>query len=357
MAISADGSTLFSAGEDRAVKVWDASTLAPLRTFGGLADWPQALTIGRDARRLAVGLHDGQIAVLDTVTGKQVFTTRAAPPVAPPKPELVRNATLNPPNPRAVVRGKSTRVNLSGQGVHLAKAIVLYESNVRASIITPEPPVPNQLAVDLTVASDARIGMQRIGVVTPLGVPVAQTFAVEAFAATLEKEPNDDPAHANDAPFPATIVGAIERPGDVDFFRVPAESGKPLVFTTSRRALGSPLNPSLSLMDARGNTLAAVTGDDVAADPALTFTPTATGALFLRVADVDYEGSAGHTYRIAASGDAFMEDVFPIGVVPDKLPRLPCAGRIGNCARMPNGTFRRRPSPGRSCRYRSKEPS
>ena len=89
-----------------------------------------------------------------------------------------------------------------------------------------DKPAPNRLDVDLTIAADARVGVHRVGVVTPLGVPEFVPFAVEAHPAATETEPNDDPAAVKPVALPATLVGTIDKPGDVDHFRFEAKEGR-----------------------------------------------------------------------------------------------------------------------------------
>ena len=98
------------------------------------------------------------------------------------------HATLNPPSPRGGTRGTTIRLTLTGTGVGLATEVTFAESGLRATIVKAEKPTANRLDVDLTMAADARVGLHRIEVVTPLGVPVvSQSFAVEAYPAVAER--------------------------------------------------------------------------------------------------------------------------------------------------------------------------
>jgi len=101
---SADGKTLVSSGEDRDVKLWDLATLSPRTALPEQPDWPLAVALSRDAKRLAVGRYDGSIDVYDPSTGKVAMTFQKAPAIAAAtaKPELARP-------PRSIRRRPATR--------------------------------------------------------------------------------------------------------------------------------------------------------------------------------------------------------------------------------------------------------
>jgi hypothetical protein len=208
------------------------------------------------------------------------------------------------------------------------------------------------VAIELSLAPDARVGLHAIGVITPLGVPSFQTFAVSADSEITEQEPNDRLALLNgdrqgaalerndvrpeatealplphgrvskgegegaEVRLPATLLGTIDRPGDIDHFRFMAKSGQQLIFQVVARSLSSQLRPILTLFDARGNTLVQTRATPVAAslEPVLSYTVRADGPMTLRVADADFSGSGDHFYRIAAGEVPYVDSVFPLGV-------------------------------------------
>lgn len=309
--ISSDGKTLVSSGEDRDVKLWDLATFEPRRAFPKQSDWPQAIVLSKDGKRIAIGRHDGSIELIDTEDGKTILNVRESlkpeSPAALSKPELVRNPTLNPPSPRGATRGGKIRVTLSGNGAGLARQVVLFEPGLSAAIIPSEKPDPNRLDVDLTIADDARPGLHRIGLAGPLGVPPDQNFAVEAHPASLEIEPNDDAKEVKPAEFNTTLIGIIDKPGDVDHFRFSFKKDQSLHFEMTAKPLGSGLTGLMTLLDDQGRTLAAAEPIEGTKDPVLHFLVPRAGIYTLRVADVDYGGSGNHFYRIAASSKSRLE--------------------------------------------------
>ncbi len=335
--VTANGKTLVSSGEDKAVKVWDLATLKPLAAIPGGSDWPQALAISPDGHRVAVGRYDGSLAIHDAASGRLAVTARAVP--APPpavKAALVRDASLNPPSPRGAARGTKLRVTLTGTGVGMATTVVFAEPGLAATIVPPEKPDVNRLGIELTVGPDARVGLHRFGVITPLGVPPLVAFAVAAHPEAAELEPGDDRANLKPNTIPSTFVGTISKPGDTDQFRFEAKEGQRLVFEMVAKSLTSKLNAFLTLLDDRGRTLAEATPTEGGVDPVLAFTVPRDGTYLLRVADTDYAGSAAHFYRIAAGSLPLVTSVFPLGVERGQMTSVHVLGsNLGGVSRVP----------------------
>jgi hypothetical protein len=327
LVVSRDGKTLVSSGEDRDVKVWDLATLKARAALNEQPDWPQGVAPSPDGSRIAVGRYDGSLSVYEAATGKVVHSLRQAPGASPPaKPELARNATLAPPSPRGSARGRTVRVTLNGNGVGSATAVILPEPGLSATFVASPKPKGNQLAIDLTIAPDARVGLHRIGLITPTGTTPFQSFAVAADPEAAEAEPNDDPGGLKPRALPVTLVGAIDKPGDVDHFRFEVKEGDQLVFATLARPLGSTLIGTLTLLDDRGRLLAEASHSETGTDPVLTATAPRDGVVTLRVADLDYGGSAGHFYRIAAGVVPYVTSVFPLGVARGESATLQVSG-------------------------------
>ncbi|MGE3821462.1 MAG: c-type cytochrome domain-containing protein, partial [Isosphaeraceae bacterium] len=183
LVVSREGKTLVSSGEDRGVRLWELPGLRPLSALGIQSDWPQAIALSPDGELLAVGRHDGSLDLFDSASGKrvsEVVKAEAKPATAPEPPALVRDAALNPPTPRGAARGSKVRVTLGGRGVGAATEVLLPEPGLTATIVPKAKPNPDSLEIDLEVASDARVGLHRFSLVTPLGVPAFQSFLVTA---------------------------------------------------------------------------------------------------------------------------------------------------------------------------------
>jgi hypothetical protein len=329
LAISADGTTLASSAEDRTVRLWQLDTMTPEEITPAPADWVQALAFSPDGRRLALGRYDGQVSLWARAARKLELVLRTPPAAkSASPPRLIRNASLNPPEPRGSVRGKRVRVSLTGESVGQATAVIIPESGMSAMMVPGAQPEKNRLEIDLTIAPTARAGLHAIGVITPLGVPRMQTFAVAADPEVAELEPNDrlEQLKVKPTALPATLLGKLERPGDVDLLPFEAKAGQELVFQVVARSLGSQLRPSLAVLDRQGNTLIHSSAAGAAIDPVVTYKVRANEVLMLRVTDADYGGSGGHFYRIAAGELPYVRSVFPLGVKRDGTAKIEVAG-------------------------------
>ncbi|MHB1556193.1 MAG: c-type cytochrome domain-containing protein, partial [Isosphaeraceae bacterium] len=182
------------------------------------------------------------------------------------------------------------------------------------------PADPNRLEVELAISPEARAGLRAIGVATPLGVPGFQLFHVVADPEAAEHEPNDRPEQAAGHPttLPATLVGTIDHPGDVDVYRFEAKAGQDLVFQIVAASMESKLRPVLILRDAAGRVVAQAaagrSGSGSLMEPTLGWTARSSGPMTLEIADADMGGSGGHFYRIVAGSLPFVRSVFPLGV-------------------------------------------
>lgn len=155
-----------------------------------------------------------------------------------------------------------------------------------------------------------------------LSNPVA--FELAAGPECLAVEPNDSPNDAQSIDLPVIVNGRLERPGDVDVFRFNGRAGATLVAEVTARRLGSPVDSVLTLLDERGQVLAA--NDDSEdkgtgllthhADSRLTFRLPADGTYWLRLADTQHQGGPEHGYRLRVSPP---QPDFALRVVPSTI--------------------------------------
>jgi hypothetical protein len=77
--------------------------------------------------------------------------------------------------------------------------------------------------------------------------PYPNAFRLTALANVLEKEPNDDQAHATAFQAPMALNGVIDKPGDVDQFIFKATKGQVFDIHCYARRIRSPLDPVMYL--------------------------------------------------------------------------------------------------------------
>ena len=83
-------------------------------------------------------------------------------------------------------------------------------------------------------------------------------FAIADLPEANEQEPNNDLKSGQVLTLPVVANGRIGRPGDRDFFRFKASAGQRLNLRVIARELGSPLDPVLTIRNAKGRVLSRV---------------------------------------------------------------------------------------------------
>ena len=127
---------------------------------------------------------------------------------------------------------------------------------------------------------------------------------IDYWAEVFDQEPNNTLSAAQGITWPTTINGRIDKPGDVDVFRL--DSGGRFVAEVHARRLGSPVDSMLKVTDAEGNEIAF--NDDYEdktqamlthhADSHLTASIPAKGEYFLHISDAQRKGGEAFSYRL-----------------------------------------------------------
>jgi hypothetical protein len=159
-------------------------------------------------------------------------------------------------------------------------------------------------------------------------------FALDTLPECLEKEPNNDPSHAQQVELPIIINGRMDRADDWDVFQVAGRAGDTIVAEVSARRLDSPLDSLLKLTDASGKLLAL--SDDREdpeagvnthhADSYLMVTLPADGTYYVHLGDIARQGGEEYAYRLRISPP---QPDFALYVVPSSAAlRSKAAGAL-----------------------------
>lgn len=177
-----------------------------------------------------------------------------------------------------------------------------------------------KLTVD---TEDMEAGVHQVSAIADGWGPNRVPFAVDTLPEGLEKETNDEPAHAQRVNLPIIVNGRIDRPGDVDVFRFEGRAGQEVVAEVFARRLGSPLDSALELTDASG--LVAFNDDFEDTGAGLTTHHSDsyvraklphTGAYFLTLRDAQHHGGAESAYRLRIS---LPQPDFQLRIVPSSI--------------------------------------
>ena len=149
-------------------------------------------------------------------------------------------------------------------------------------------------------------------------------FALDILPEVLEREPNNDPAHAQPVTLPVILNGRVEKPDDADVYQFTGKMNDTVVAEVRARRLGSPLDSLLKLTDAQGAVLAFNDDhEDLAsglnthqADSYLTARLPADGTYYVHLGDTARHGGEEYAYRLRLSAP---QPDFALRVVPSSV--------------------------------------
>jgi Tol biopolymer transport system component len=293
-----NGTMLYSLSEDRTAKAWDPARMTELRVYPRQPEIVLAMALRPDGKQLALSRYDGAVVLLDEASGK----TQDEPlPVKPRTPQL---AKLMPAEGQ---RGQTIRITLEGKYLNHATEVTTNLPGFKATLV-PEGRTSARVQVDVAVPSQTAAGVYQLGVKGPAGQTGQLPFIVDLFPQMMEKEPNDSPVTGQRVSLPATIVGTLNRAGDVDYFRFEAQAGQEIGIQALTSALASKVEPVLQLTSATGTILAEST------EGALGYTCKSAGIYAVGIFDRDYRGGPDMKYRLHIGDIPVVTALYPLGL-------------------------------------------
>ncbi|HBY61627.1 MAG TPA: hypothetical protein DEH78_17535 [Solibacterales bacterium] len=260
--------------------------------------------------------------------------------------------------PAGVSRG--TTVELTVEGFNLAKASAVYFSEpgltgriVRVKELPDLPdirlgaagtpstvdvgPLPprNQVTIEVDVAAGANIGAVGLRLLTPLGTTPEGRFLVEPYyGESVDREPNDTTEGAVECYLPTILAGTIQRPGDLDHFKIEVKAGDELVFENGASLIGSQLTPLISIV-AADQSVIREWGRQPGQGPNWFVHKFAQGGTyFVRVADYQRTGRSGNFYRVKVGRFPVVEASYPLGLREGQSREVELRGRNLGEARL-----------------------
>lgn len=306
-----DGKTLYSLGEDRIVKAWDAERMVERKVYEAQAELPLTMALRPDGKQLALGRFDGVVVLLDTETGKvqhQVKLTRASPAgdASPLQARIEKPAApqVTRKTPDAAPRGRIIRLVLEGKHLDSVESITANQSGFTAKILQNRR-APGSLTADIMFPAATLAGVYQL-TLRGSGGTATVPFTVDLSAATSEQEPNDSPGRGQRLTLPATIAGTLGKAGDADYFIFEAVKGQQLGVQVMTD--GSKFEPFLRLSTLDGELLAQGTAGLLGH----TFKEAGTYALGIR--DRQLRGGADYKYRLNVGEIPIATAIFPLGL-------------------------------------------
>jgi hypothetical protein len=163
------------------------------------------------------------------------------------------------------------------------------------------------LTLDVTAPAEGNAGVTSLTFESAAGKSAPLILAFNRFTAIPESGTSDSARTGQAVKLPASIVGAIDRAGDADFFRFEAKPGDQIGVQVIASELGSKLDPVIVLTDTAGIVLAEGT-------TSLGFVVAKPGTYALGIRDLEYRGGSDFTYRLHAGDVPVVTGVFPLAV-------------------------------------------
>jgi len=258
--------------------------------------------------------------------------------------------TIDSVSPQGVPRGATTEVTVEGLNLAGASALFFSEPGIRARILRvkelpdkpdvrfgsnggistvdlgPLPP-RNEVTLELEISPDADIGPVDFRLQTPLGTSPEGRFLIEPYyGESADREPNDTPEEAVEVFAPAILVGAISKPGDVDYYEVTVKAGEQLVFENGAAKLGSILQPVVSIYDADQNLIKEYGLDGGRSQERFAHRFEKDGAYYIKISDYAEGGSGRRFYRIKAGKFPLVVAAYPLGLQKGKTTQVALTG-------------------------------
>lgn len=318
LAYSADGKTLYTVGEDRVVKSWDALKLTELTVYDAQPDAILDFALRPDGKQFALARFDGAGVLVDPKTAKvlaQPLPLKVSAPAQPAKPVPPKVDKLTQ---SGAPRGSASTFLIHGANLESVKSVSSSSPDVTVKI-DPTKSSPNALAVAVSVGARAKIGAVQLALEGDNGKSAPIVFAIDRFASVNEAGATDSARTAMAVKLPTTVVGTIDRAGDVDYFRFTANAGDQIGIQVVASEIGSKLDPALVLTDETGTVL-------TEGAASLGYAVRKAGTYAFGVRDREFRGGGDFNYRLHIGNVPVVTGVFPLAVQRGRVSSVHVTG-------------------------------
>src|SRR5262245_24121841 len=219
----------------------------------------------------------------------------------------------------------------SGSDLDGADRLIFSHPGITAKQLSEEPNriYPQGRAVEgrfkVTVAADVPPGIYEVRAAGYFGVTNARRFSVSEREEVMEKEPNNEPATAQEPPLNSVVNGVCEAQ-NYDCFKVAAKKGQRYLIDAQALRIDSRAQIVLALLDPSGRELRRIVGTR-SRDPLLDFTAEVDGPHVVRVSDLLYRGGDEFFYRLTIGTGPWIDFVDPPVLKPGAANAVTVYGR------------------------------
>ena len=216
-------------------------------------------------------------------------------------------------SPSALSPGFSGNVTVTGGNLAGAKQLWFsFSAETKlAEGIEGNGTKADQTVFAVTIPPTTPVGIHGMRILTDKGVSPLRLVMVDDLPNLNSPGNNTAAATAFALPGPSGVDGAVANQA-LQYFKFSATENQRLAFEVLARRIGSPLDPMLRLLDARGRELAF--SDDapgLSGDSQFEFTFKSTGEYLLELRDIRFQGGA---YRLRVGDFPCVNTTYPLAV-------------------------------------------
>jgi hypothetical protein len=222
--------------------------------------------------------------------------------------------TISTLSPFSLRPGQTQDITVRGGG--LAGATPLWTNFHGKSVLTPKTnngKNAGEVSFRVTVPAETPPGVYGLRVATDQGISPLRIVLVDDLAVVAQTPGNTTPANAQHVSVPAAVEGALD-PLTNHFYKFHVEAGQRLSMEIFARRIGSALDPTLRLFDAKGREIAYC--DDLpglSEDAAIDHTFAKAGDYVLAVEDNLNQGGGNYNYHLRIGDFPAAAVALPLG--------------------------------------------
>lgn len=250
--------------------------------------------------------------------------------LAAPARAQVPIPSIGSTQPQAAAPGQTVDVKV--RGGNLAAPTQLWTSFPVEAVLPTEIAGNGTNAAEITyrlkLPADAPMGVHGLRVATAQGISNLKLFAIDDLPSVVQTKPIATIATAQALTPPVAVDGYVDNLSR-DFYKFQVAAAQRLSIEVLARRLGSPLDPMIRLLDAKGRELAY--NDDapgLSSDSMLSYTFKDAGEYLLEVRDIRYQGGGNFNYRLRIGDFPCVTVPYPMGVQRGVSANVAFAGSV-----------------------------
>ncbi|QDT55428.1 hypothetical protein Pan44_34710 [Caulifigura coniformis] len=242
-------------------------------------------------------------------------------------------SAAEPPSVTTMVRksaapGETLKVTLGGKG--LAGDVRLWTSFGPPMPLADTPPdngkTDGYCTFAVNVPAGTPLGMHALRVISPNGVSTTLPFLIDDLPTVEKKGGNQSLATAQELTIPGGVDGRVDNLSR-DYYRFRVAAGQTVSFEVFCRRLGSPMDASLYLYDAKGRILAySDDAEGLSTDPQFVYTFAKEGDYIVELRDIRYAGGDAFGYHLRIGDFPCVHTALPLAVKRGSTTRVDFAG-------------------------------